>query len=1175
MDLTTIPSITNYRTGLNVQIWRIMKITAFLIIVACLHVSATGHSQNVTLSEKNASLEKLFRSIHKQTGFQFVYNDEAMKDAKPVSINVSNTPLEEVLTICFQNQPLEYTMQNKAIVVKQKTQQDLSLTPDKPLIPPPISIKGKIANEKGEPMSATIAVKGKKTGTNTNANGEFYLEGIDEKAVLLITGIGIEPIEVAVNGRTDLGTITTKIRIVQSDAVVLNTGYQDIPKERAAGSFAKLTEKELNYQVGTDILKRLDGMVPGIQLDAESNRPPITVRGFSSINGPKSPLIIVDNFPYDGNIMNINPNDVESITILKDAAASSIWGARAGNGVIVITTKKGSFNKPVKVSFNYTYTISEKPDLFKNLQTIASSDMVDIETDLFNRGFFLANENDLTRPALTPVVDVLIARRNGTISNAEAERRLNIYRNTSFNEEVTKYLYQKPVTSQYSINISGGGKSNAFQVSTGYDRSYNELGALAERLNLKTIERIKISPKFEVVAGLWYTSLKNNSGRTNPDDIANSTRKSIYMPLKNEDGNEIPINKDINGAYTDTAGAGKLLSWKYLPLSNHQFKRREVSSEDIMLNIGMNYQLFSFLNLQLQYQYEKQAVNTNDINDVESYDARVMLNRSAQINWQTGVVNYFIPLGGVINSRDQQLSTHNLRPQINFQKTFGQHQFTAIGGADIRQKVDESQSSVVYGYDSRTLGVRKVDFVTTYKDYITGSNRTVTNNSSLGEITNRFLSYYFNTNYTFRNTYTLTGSIRKDQSNLIGVNKNERGVPLWSAGFLWDIGKEKFMKVNWIDMLKLRLTSGFAGNIDLSRSAQTVATFGTNSFNFPQARITEFANPELSWEKVNINNIGLDFSMGKGRITGNLDFYFKDCRDLLGPKPTDASAGLLTPALTANIANMKSWGGEFQLQYKVLDKKLKWDITILGAFARNEVTDYFLINNTGGRNLVTPNALYPNPKVGKSIYSLTSYAWAGLDPLTGDPRGLINGQPSTNYSAIIGTSTTEEDIIYHGPSVPEITGAIRNTVSFKKIELTFNLTYRGSYVVRKSMLYSGGVFGGIGHQDYYKRWKAPGDELTTTVPSLVYPVNSARDEFYLRSEIGVIPGDNIRLQFINLSYTPRIPINKKDKYWEPQFYINLSNVGIVWKKSKEVPDPDYMAIPPSRTCAVGIRFQIL
>ena len=351
----------------------LMKLTSLLFLFSCLQVYANGYAQKVTLNVKNTRLENVFNSIKIQTGYGFAYTLSVIQKSKPVTVNIKNEPLENALAICLKGQDLKYEIIDKVIIISaiengMSTTSHYSASAQYPQILP-IDVKGKVVNEKGLPLAGvTVAIKGTRIATVTGPNGDFILTTVDQNATLVFTSVNMETFELKVSGRTELlVNLKTKITELDDATVTVNTGYQDIPKERATGSFAKIDNKLLNQQISTNILDRLEGAVNGLAINSKissSISGGILIRGFSTIQGPRSPLIVVDNFPYNGDINNINPNEVENITILKDAAATSIWGTRAGNGVIVITTKKAKFNQPLAIDFSTNLSVIDEPDLY-------------------------------------------------------------------------------------------------------------------------------------------------------------------------------------------------------------------------------------------------------------------------------------------------------------------------------------------------------------------------------------------------------------------------------------------------------------------------------------------------------------------------------------------------------------------------------------------------------------------------------------------------------------------------------------------------------------------------------------------------------------------------------------------------------------------------------------------
>jgi TonB-dependent SusC/RagA subfamily outer membrane receptor len=490
-----------------------MKLTSFLVLVTCLQVQARVSGQTITLSVRNTTLEKVFKEIKKQTGYDFVYNSRFARTARSVSTEAKRVNLEVVLQQCFKDQPFTYQVLDKTIIIKEKEpvkKVEESYTP-----PPPVEVHGVIKDENGKPVTgASVMIKSTNKGTTTDDKGEFILKGIDgSTAILVISAVNIETKEVMLKGKTEI-TINVKIKVNELENVgvsVVSTGYQTLPKERATGSFAQPDKEMFDGRVSTDVVSKLEGITSGLVFNKDpSTGTSLQIRGYSTINANASPLIVVDNFPYDGDITNINPNDVEGVTVLKDAAAASIWGARAGNGVIVITTKNGKYNQPLQVSFNANVTVSGKPNLSYNRNYLNSGDFIDVEQNLFKQGFYDGDLVDPNYPVISPVVEILNQQRNGVITMAQATDQINALRKLDVRGDLKKYFYQGTVNQQYALSMSGGTQTANYIMSMGYDNDRaNEVGNSGNRVTLNTVGTFTPVRNLEISGGINYVQSRS------------------------------------------------------------------------------------------------------------------------------------------------------------------------------------------------------------------------------------------------------------------------------------------------------------------------------------------------------------------------------------------------------------------------------------------------------------------------------------------------------------------------------------------------------------------------------------------------------------------------------------------------------------------------------------------
>lgn len=1013
----------------------------------------------------------------------------------------------------------------------------------------------------------------------TDGQGTFKVTLTRSQDTLEIHSLGYQDRKIAIDAETFSPlTIILNKNMAYLQGITVSTGYQNIPKERSTGSFDFIDNNLVNREVTTDILSRLNGISSSVLFNNRTGTNGFSVRGISTITrSTMDPLIVVDNFPYEGDIGNINPNDVTSITILKDAAAASIWGARAGNGVIVITTKKAQFNQPLRISLTANTTINPKPNLFSYPQ-MSANDFIEVEQFLFNNHFY---DNDLTNtysyPVISPVVDILDKERNGQITSPAAALQIDALKKLDVRNDFRKYLYRNAISQQYALSISGGSAKTNYLLSVGYDKKPDNLiGNEYTRLTLRSNNVFRPIKNMKINLGVIYTQSGN---RTNSPGGYGSINfggvKSTLYPyaqFADQNGAIQYIPKDYNASFTDTVGAGHLLSWKYSPLEELKFSDNTSNSEDILINTGIKYSISNSLNMEVRYQHEKSNTTAKDYYSEQSYYTRNLINLFSAIN-NDETIQYNVPLGGILDLSNTNLVSNDVRGQLNFNHTFNdKHQISAIAGAEIRQASTTGNGNRTYGYNSEILTYSNVDFSNLYPTYdnLQGSS-IIPNNVSFSDRLSRFTSIYTNASYTYTDRYILSGSVRKDASNLFGVRSNQKGVPLWSVGTAWNISNESFYDWETLPFLKLRLTYGYSGNVNNSLSALTTLQY--HSFNFgsvtflPYNSVQNFSNPDLRWEKVAMINAGLDFGVKGDRLTGSFEYYVKNATDLIALVPSDVTSSG-TDQITKNAAVLHSKGIDISLNSINIDNIFKWRTSIILSYNKSIVTKYLLAPST-------PSATVGSGAIdlmeGKMPYEIVSYKWKGLDPANGDPIGYLNGKESKDWSSII-RKATWNDLVFNGSSLPLYYGSLMNTFTYRNFSISLNIAYRFDYYFRKTTInYYSLFYNWVSNADYGKRWQNPGDEPHTNVPSMIYPANSRRDQFYNFSSITVDRGDNIRLQDINISYdfnnSKRTNILKK-----LQLYIYANNICILWRANHDHLDPDNLGpVPPPRSIALGCK----
>jgi len=1018
-------------------------------------------------------------------------------------------------------------------------------------------ITGKITNEQDKPLTdVTIRIANVPLKTVSSEGGIFKIDVAPGKYLFSFSNIGYLKLDTIITVlNKDVVHIVLKSSINQLDEVKVSTGYQVVDKRRASGSFYKVDQAQINQSVHPDILGRIENITSSLQVDRrKGSSTTYQIRGLGTLDAnSRMPLIVLDNFPYEGNINNINPNDIESVTVLKDAAASAIWGAKAGNGVIVLTSKKGKEGGKVQIDLVSSLSMQGKPDLFSANQLNPSA-TVDLERMLFVKGYYDNRFSDPYFPLIPEVAYILNDQKTGVISTAAAEAKLDLLKLQDVRKDMLQYLYRPAVAQQYALSLAGNTGVIQYRLSGGADRSVSNLiGNSTERYTFRTDNTIALTSKWKFMAGVMLTSSldKNNSVGGYGGFQGSTGGLSTYSQLADVTGNALPVDWFYNKKFTDAAPNLGLLDWKYRPLDELKISDQQTQLFDLLLNLGTSYQITKWLSVDFKYQYQRSNQQAPQFNSLESYYSRDLINMFTVLG--TNSISYNLPKGGIYRRTDNDRNGYSARAQVNISHSWGSHAIDAIVGAERRQTHLRTDNLMLYGYDPETLNSINVNNAIAYPTYANLNDNAYIPAANLpSDIMNRFVSLYANAAYTYQKKYSVTGSIRRDASNLFGVRTNQKWVPLWSVGGIWKLDEEDFYQNDWVPNLSLRVSYGFSGNVNNNASALTRITYGaasTSPINVPYVTVNAPPNPNLRWEQTEQFNLGIDFGLGKQSFTGSIDLYSKYAFDLLNTVYTESTSGFSN--ITLNSAAIKARGVDVVLNSRNVAGIFNWQSSLLFSYV-----DYKVLTNRNSINTagLTSDGAIVFPVAGYNPYSVVSFKWAGLDPQNGNPRGYVNGQVSSNYDAI--ALNPIETQVVHGSAVPPVFGNLRNTFNWKNLSLTLNIRYKLGYYFRRPAINYGSLYqNSSGLSEFENRWQKPGDELFTNVPSMVYPADGMRDLFYTQSEVTVEKGDHIRLEDLYLSYQWKPTYLKFLKQATFYLYTNQLNV-ILWRANKLGIDPD-------------------
>lgn len=1162
-------------------------------IIIWIFVSSSLLAQNAPATPRlnlsgNYTIGEIFKAMRHQMGLTASFENSVIDKDRKLQVDFKDATLDEVMSKVTDGLYVGWRLRGDLVLIFESN----VLQVYKEKIAP---LTGLVTDKSGVPIArATVAVSGSHKGTSTGNDGRFSLENVPDKSVLVISSVGYQAQQLQLNGERQVA-FELEAAITQMEGItVLSTGFQKLPKERSTGSFVQLDRELINRRPTGSVLDRIEGVTSGLlnfsspSLGVISKMPSTAslgmyLRGISTLSPNQvnpNPLIVLDNFPYEGDIKNLNPNDIESITILKDAASASIWGSRSGNGVIVLTTKKGKNNQKMTMDFNTNLSIDLKPDLYYDPNYMSSADYIEVEKTLFDAGYFNSDiSNRSSFPALSPVVEILAKKRNGQLSADEADAKIEALKANDVRRDFLRHVYREAVSQQYAVSVHGGSDDQAYYLSVGHDRNQDNLirnGTV--RTTVTAANTFTPVKKLEVSTYINYSHRKiNQHNEMGYGSVpVNSTKYRMLYPyaqLADANGNALPTVREYSLSFVDSVSSLGYLDWRYRPLDEIRYADNYTTMQNLVLRAAVKYQFTPFLNAEVQYQNERQLIASRNYRSEQSYFARNLINKFSVKDPSTGMFTYNFPKGGILSLGNYDWRANNFRTNLNYDQKFRNHSITAILGAEIRELSAVGTERPGIGYSDVTgTGVANLNYNILYPTFPSGAstlNTAFPMNSDVSGILNRFISYYTNIGYNYKRRYDFTISGRKDGANLFGARTNEKMTPLWSTGLGWDIGREPFYHAgNWLPELRLRTSYGFNGNV-YNGSAYMMGQYVTNPLTgLPSIVNIIPENDQLRWEKVRILNIGVDFASKRSRVSGSIEYFDKRGQDLIENANVAPQTGYVS--IRKNTASTKTTGFDVVLKGKILDGGLKWESTMLFSQLKDEIVSYDLKPDASSVILKSPTGiLYVQ---GKPIRGLLSYKWTGLDPVNGDPRGYLKGNVSTDYSGIM-NNFNPDSLVFHGSASPTIYGSLRNDFFFKGFSLSLNITYKLGYYFRRpsiNLSYPNILSGGM-NRDYSKRWQQTGNELVTNVPSIIYPANNSRNDFYQYSEVLVEKGDHIRLQDIRLEYA--IP----SKHRRIQVYAYLSNMGIIWRANRYKLDPDIdhlfntHTLPRPFSCTFGVQ----
>ena len=1081
------------------KILKMMKITWFLIVGLSLNVYSSAFAQKVNLKYKDATLREVFRDLKEQTGYLFMFNEEEVDRNARVTLT-AGTPLalNDALEKILSGLPYSFEILNNMVVIKPQVQQDKK----------PVVVKGKVSDAQNNPLpGVSVIVKGTTSGTATDVNGHFQLMLPDSASTLVFSFIGMETQEVRYAGQDTLKVTLNEASEDLKEVVV--TGYQDLDKKTAVGAYSSIKAEDLVMDGTSSLTQMLQGKIPGMMVINQSGltgqRQKVRVRGTSTVLGNADPVWVVDGIiqedplPFEmedfnatiqdegGDLMRdfvgsaidwLSPSDIDDITVLKDAAATAIYGTKAANGVIVITTKRGERGRP-RVTYYGRVSTSLRLN-YNRMEIMNSQERVDLAREAFIRGAKVEDES-------VGYTGLALAYLRGEITRDDFEREAKYLE--SVNTDWFKILYRNPVSQDHSLSVSGGNENLTTRASVGFQQTLNTaVGNSQKRYRGAINVNVRFGPNFNLYASLSGSYTKTNAfaDRVSPFSYAISTSRTI--PCFDEKGD----------LYYYDDGSG----YTYNILNELANSGNENTSSSINVNMNMRYSITSSLRLGLTVGGARSETFSQIwFTEYSQYIAKVR-----GYDYGTAGVsdlkylNSPLPFGGLLKVSESRNFNYTVRLQADWTERYGsmqEHMVSLMGGFELRSSHYDGYAQNTYGYQpDRGKGFAEVplEFLSSGEaNNLAKVQPTVTDRLS------NTVSYYASASYNYLQRYNFSVNVRGDANNRFGQDERNKFTPVWSFGFRWNISEEGWM-MNVKDIftdLSLMATIGYQGNVAEGVSPDLIAKYNDTDLETGEQTmsISKRPTPDIRWEKTLSMDYNLAWSLFKNRVSGNFSYYYKKTTDLITTKDVPLEYGVLTTYI--NQGDMVNYGWDMYVAFvPVRTKNFTWSLSSTFSHNTNKLqTESKDTENPTWEQAVNGSYL----KDGYPMGAFWAFRFKGIDPQNGTP--LIDDSGIEQDGASKDPTTFLE---YMGQMDPQTNIGVNMVFRYKRFSLPISIYYvnGGKAFLPNPWTSNTGAPREATNvsTELNDRWRQPGDEKWTNIPGI--PVGKGAEMVSYTTESG-------------------------------------------------------------------------
>jgi len=1197
---------------------KIVKLAILLLLLITYSIIVKANNQLISLRFQEAKLNNVLNEITNQTQYQFFYNDRISQITGPISVNIENGTLTQVLELILPKGKIEYQIKNNQITINPRSSELLEQ-----IEVAQENIKGTVKDIDGNPLvGASISVKGTNTSSSTNNQGVFEIP-VKSSDILIVSFLGYKKQEISVAGRKSIPITMIRDQQTLETVDVVATGYQTIDRRKFTGAATKVKAEDAQRFGVPDVSRMLEGQVSGVTVQNVSGTfgaaPKIRVRGATSITGDNKPLWVVDGIILEDvvNISNdqlstgdastllgssvagINPDDIESFEILKDAAATSLYGARAMNGVIIISTKKGREGTQA-VSYLGNMTTYLRPT-YSQFDIVNSYDQMSIYAELARKGaidYALIKNNmnsgiygNLSRGLTTWNEDGTPMIEN-TPEGREKFLKRYVYQNTDW----FKTLFNNSLLQEHSISFSNGSK----KVQTYYSTSFLQDNGWAKSNGVRRYTA-NIRGNYSINDRLTLGLITTGSIR---DQKAPGTLGQDSNPVTGVVSRDFDINPFSYAMNTsrviapfDERGNRENVTMNYAPfniLNELDRNYMELKMIDLKVQGEVNYKLPK----NIKYNFIGAYRYANTGNEHKIYENSNLANayRAGTSYGVTGFENATIadgnrflyrdpkniegrpmtvlPYGGMYITSENGLKSFYLRNSLNWSQNFKKNYFSAFAIQEVRFLDRITKESIGYGYQFEKGGIPFVD-----PNMI---KRNIESNFpyyKMQVFSDRFVAFASNATYSYEGRYQFSGTVRYDGSNQLGRSQVARWLPTWNLSGSWNLDQEKFMKnQNFFNTLSLRGTYGLTASMGPATNASLVLR--SNSVNRPFLKDQEpvinieyLENKDLTWEKQYETNIGIDATFFDRRYQVVIDYYNRNGFDLIGPIRISGIGG--EAIKFANYANMNSKGLEILFKASIIDNlNWKWKTQITNAFNRTRITD--VRNEPNIWNLVSSVGAAKDGFPHRSLFSID---FVKLNEELGTPL-YVNEKGDISENIFL-QSIQSKYLTYEGPVDPTFNGGLYNSISYKNFQMGFLVTYSAGNKVRLNPIYRNyySELDAMSY-DFLDRFLLPFENLSPSIPTARTNSRLSGDQVYNAYNYTsgrIADGSFVRMKQITLGYN--FPKRFLDKTKLSNISLNLvaNNLFLLYSDSKlNGQDPEFygsggVALPIPRQFTLSLK----